>query len=63
MTPKHDVLIQGSYVRYKTHVGVINFVSSHYVTLLIRKGEHRLNDVDILIYPDQYNLIQPIDSK
>jgi hypothetical protein len=63
MTSKNDVLIKGTYVRYKIHTGIINFVCNRYVTLIIKKGDHRSNDVEILIYPDNFKFIELIESK
>lgn len=63
MTAKHDFLIEGCYVKYKTHVGMVQFVCNSYITILVKKGHHRSHDVHILVYPEQYNLIESTDSK
>lgn len=63
MTAKHDFLIEGTSVRYKSHVGVVDFICNSYITILIKRGHHRSHNVSILVYSEQYNLVELIDSK
>jgi hypothetical protein len=40
--------------------GVINFVDESYLTLLIKKGERKVNDVNLVIHRKDWNKIVPI---
>ena len=48
----------GLEVRYKHHVGFIDFVSEKYVTLCLTKFEERSRNVCLLIYSNQWNDIK-----
>lgn len=58
MTANHFVFEEGLFVRYKCHSGVINFICKNYITILIKKGEHRSQDTSILIYRNDFNLVE-----
>lgn len=45
---------EGLQVRYKEHVGFVDFISEKYITVCLRKCEDRSKDVCILIYPQQW---------
>ena len=45
---------QGLEVRYKQHVGFVDFVSEKYITICLRKFDERSKDVCILVYPKQW---------
>jgi hypothetical protein len=49
---------QGLEVRYKQHVGFIDFVSEKYVTICLRKFDERSRDVCLLVYPNQWKDIE-----
>ena len=49
---------QGLEVRYKQHVGFIDFVSERYVTICLRKFDERSKDVCLLVYPSQWKDIE-----
>jgi hypothetical protein len=49
---------QGLEVRYKQHVGFIDFVSEKYVTICLRKFNERSRDVCLLVYPSQWKDIE-----
>lgn len=40
--------------------GIINFVDDSYLTLLIKKGERKVNDVNLVIHRKNWNKIVPI---
>ena len=48
----------GLNVRYKNHIGVVNFVCEKYITVCIKTYEHRSRDVCLLVYPDQWKQVQ-----
>ena len=48
----------GLRVKYKDHVGTIDFVSDNYVTICIEQFEHRSRSVCILVYPKEWKEIQ-----
>jgi hypothetical protein len=54
MQPFHS----GLNVYYHEQFGTIRFVCSEYVTVCIKQGEDRLNDICILVYPHQYGDIK-----
>lgn len=48
----------GVEVIYKSHIGRINFVDDHYVTICIREFEERNRNVCIVVHRENYKLIQ-----
>ena len=57
------VFAKGVAVSYKTITGVIAFVTEQSISILSRKGQHRAQDVRIVVYRSDFNLIQPIEEK
>jgi len=51
---------EGMKVRYKAMEGIINFLDKNCVTITVRKGKHKSHDVNVVVYRDQYNLIEVI---
>lgn len=49
---------EGLEVRYKQHVGFVDFICEKYITICLRKFEHRSKDVCLLVYPSQWKDIQ-----
>lgn len=47
---------------YKTY-GLVNFICETYITLLVRRGEHRSADVNVVISNDKWKYVHPINSK
>ena len=45
-------------VKYKDHVGVVNFVCEKYITICIKTFEHKSRDVCLLVYPQQWKEVQ-----
>jgi hypothetical protein len=45
---------QGLEVRYKDHVGVVDFICDQYITVCVRRLEHRSKDVCLLVYQSQW---------
>ena len=51
----------GTKVKFRQHVGVINFVDDQYITICVKYGEvNRVNDVNIVVYPHWYDEVKPI---
>jgi len=48
---------EGTLVSYKGIQGVVSFCSKKYVSILIKEGKHRSQDVKIVIYRENYNEI------
>ena len=48
----------GIAVYYQEHLGDIRFVCSDYVTVCIKAGKERLNDICIIVYPHRYGDIK-----
>lgn len=55
-----SVFCEGLSVKYKDFYGKIGFVSDSYVTVCIHQGEHRVNDVCILVFRDEWEKIHLI---
>jgi hypothetical protein len=48
----------GLNVKYKDHVGFVNFVCEKYITICIKTLDHRSRDVCLLVYPNQWKDVQ-----
>jgi len=48
----------GLEVRYKNHVGFVDFMCEKYITICLGQSDHRSKDVCILIYPSQWKEVQ-----
>ena len=57
------VLIEGTTVSYKKITGVISFVCEQSISILVHKGRHKSHDVRVVVYPSDFNLIQPLEEK
>jgi len=57
------VFAEGTTVSYKSITGVIAFVSEQSISILVNKGKHRSHDVRVVVYNDDFNLIQPLEEK
>lgn len=49
---------QGLEVRYKQHVGFVDFICEKYITICLRKFEERSKDVCLLVYPTQWKDVE-----
>lgn len=45
---------EGLSVKYRNTYGVINFLSEKYLTITIKKGKFPVNDVNILIFRENW---------
>ena len=54
---------EGTRVSYKEFRGTISFRSKSYVTILIKQGNHRAQDVKILVYKKDFKSILCASSK
>lgn len=57
------VFAEGTTVAYKSITGVIAFVTEQSISILVRKGKHKSQDVRVVVYNSDFNLIQPIEEK
>ncbi len=55
--------IEGTYVSYKDMSGVIAFSTEKSVSILIREGKHRSQDVKIVVYQAQFKDVILLDEK
>jgi len=53
---------QGLEIRYKDHVGFVDFMCDQYITICLKQLDHRSRDVCILIYPSQWKEIQLLEQ-
>ena len=57
------ILTEGTTVSYKSITGTIAFVSDQSISILVRRGKHKAQDVRVVVYHSDFNLIQPIEEK
>jgi len=57
------LLSEGVSVKYKGMDGVIAFVSDHSISILVRQGRHKSQDVRVVVYRSDFNLIHSLDQK
>jgi len=57
------MLVEGTTVSYKKVTGVIAFVSDQSISILVSKGKYKSQDVRVVVYRGDFNLIQPIEEK
>jgi hypothetical protein len=53
---------EGTKVSYQEFQGTISFRSKSYVTILIKQGKHRAQDVKIVVYKKDFKLIHAHSS-
>ena len=53
---------EGLLVRYKSHIGVVKFISSQYITICIQTYDHKVRDVCLLVYSNDWNDIQIVND-
>jgi hypothetical protein len=53
-----NTFYEGLNVKYKDHVGFVNFVCEKYITICINQSEHKSRDVCLLVYPQQWKDVQ-----
>ena len=54
---------EGMSVKYKNLDGVIAFVSDHSISILVRQGKHKSQDVRVVVYKSDYKLIESLEQK
>ena len=54
----NDQFYEGLDVYYQERFGTVRFVCADYVTVCIKAGKERLNDICIIVYPHQYEDIK-----
>jgi hypothetical protein len=54
---------KGETVKYKEVVGVVTFVCDHTLSILITKGQHRSQDVCVVVNKSDYNKIEKLVEK
>jgi hypothetical protein len=57
------VFVEGTTVSYKGIGGVISFMSDQTISILVSKGSHRSQDVNIVVYKSDFNLIELLEEK
>lgn len=55
-----SIFCEGLNVKYKNFYGKIRFVDNSYVTICIREGSRKVNDVCILVFSNDWKKIQLI---
>jgi hypothetical protein len=49
---------QGLDVKYKGQIGVVDFMCDRYITICVRRLDHRSRDVCMLVYPSQWKDVE-----
>lgn len=57
------VFTENQSVLYNNMQGYVYFVCDDYITICVRQGEHRSQDVCLIVYPYQYNQVHQLDNK
>ena len=53
-----NTFYEGLNVRYKDHIGVVDFICDKYITICLGQSEYRSKDVCILVYLSQWKEVQ-----
>ena len=53
---------KGLDVKYKDHIGVVEFMCEQYITICVRRMDHKSKDVCFLVYPSQWKDIELING-
>jgi hypothetical protein len=48
----------GLEVRYKQHIGFVDFICEKYITICLKKFSERSRDVCLLVYPKEWKDVQ-----
>jgi len=57
------VFVKGLTVNYNSITGVIDFITEKSISILIRKGKHRSQDVKVVVYASDFSKIELLDEK
>jgi hypothetical protein len=57
------LFVEGTSVSYKDIIGVVSFCSKGYVSILIKKGNHPSQDVNVVVYQSDFKNIHLLDEK
>jgi hypothetical protein len=49
---------KGLNVKYKDHVGVVEFMCDQYITICIKRLEHKSKDVCFLVYQSEWKNVE-----
>jgi len=49
---------EGIQVKYKNHIGIIEFICDEYVTICVKTYENKFRTVCMLVYPNQWKDIE-----
>jgi hypothetical protein len=49
---------QGLEVKYKGQIGNVDFMCDKYITICVRRLDHRSRDVCMLVYPSQWKDVE-----
>jgi len=55
--------IIGDEVTYKDLIGTVSFVSEESISIMIRRGEDKLCDVNLVVYASDYDEVYYQDEK
>lgn len=53
---------EGLLVKYKEHTGVVRFISNQYITICVQTYDHKVRDVCLLVYANEWNNIELIED-
>jgi len=57
------IIQEGTEIIYKNISGVVSFVSNQYISILIRQGKHKAQDVKVVVYRSDFENIILADGK
>lgn len=50
--------VKGIIVQYKDWVGEVRFVCDEYISICVRIGDYRVNDVCVLVHQNDWNQVK-----
>jgi hypothetical protein len=57
------LFVEGTSVSYKDIIGVVSFCCKGYVSILIKEGKHRSQDVNVVVYESDFKHIRHVKEK
>lgn len=48
------MFVEGDYVSYKSIKGIVSFINDLSISILVRKGKHKSQDVKVVVYRSDF---------
>lgn len=57
------IFAEGTEVSYKNISGIISFITETSISILVRKGKHRSQDVKVVVYQSEFKDVVLLNEK